>query len=214
MHYRLIITYLGYLSNMSVISQVVQSIKRKNIIKKVVIVGSGAVGKTSLLQILKMPETSILDEETKYTRTPFLNIDSKTIQSLSHNSVGHLQFYDLAGQIDLPIHALKDFSKQILGHTDIILMVFANDNLQSFLDLKMWYQLVNNGIKTGTNSKNECKLILVNNKIDLPSAIDESMIEYFLSLDKQFKGSFKISCLTKNGIDPLMCWIEEELFSS
>lgn len=198
---------------MSIIEQVVQTIKRRNTIKKVVIVGSGAVGKTSLMQILKMPETTILNEETKYARTSFMNIDSKSIKDLKSNTVGHLQFYDLAGQIDLPIHALKDFSKQILGHTDIIIMVFANDNMQSFLDLKMWYQLVKEGIKDIEETLNNRKLLLVKNKTDLPSSIDNSMIDYFLKVDSQFKGLFEISCLTKNGLDSLIDWIEQELFS-
>lgn len=197
---------------MSILEQVVQTIKRKNTIKKVVIVGSGAVGKTSLLQLLKMPEVSILDDKTKYARTPFMNIDTKKINDESTHQSGLLQFYDLAGQIDLPIHALKDFSSQILGHTDIILLVFANDNLQSFLDLKMWYQLVKDGLKQCEDTKKQSKLILINNKMDLESTIDNSLIDYFLQIDPQFKRIFKVSCLTKDGITDLSTWLEKELF--
>ncbi len=197
---------------MSVLEQVVQTIKRKNTIKKVVIVGSGAVGKTSLLHLLKMPEVSILDDKTKYARTPFMNIDTKQIINEQSKNIGHLQFYDLAGQIDLPIHALKDFSAQVLGHTDVILLVFASNNLQSFLDLKIWYQLVKDGLnKYGSN--NQSKLILIKNKIDLNSTIDKSLIDYFAKMDTQFKGTFEVSCLTKEGIEDLSNWLEEELFN-
>ena len=199
---------------MSVLEQVVQTIKRKNTIKKVVIVGSGAVGKTSLLNLLKMPDVSVLDDKTKYARTPFINIDSKKIIDEYSQNIGHLQFYDLAGQIDLPIHALKDFSAQILGHTDIILLVFANNNLQSFLDLKLWYQLVKDGLNKIDRSTNHSKLILIENKTDLECSVDDSLIEYFSSMDSQFKGIFKVSCLTKEGITVLSNWLEKELFNS
>lgn len=197
---------------MSILNQVIHTIKLHNTLKKIVIVGSGAVGKTSLLQLLTKSDDSNFALETNYERTPFMNIDSKKIENKENNIIGHLQFYDLAGQKNLPIHALKDFSKLILGHTDVILLVFANNNLQSLLDLKSWYEMINEGFKQETFNSN-CKFILINNKIDLTSNIDETMLGAFSEADQRFKGVFKVSCKTKEGIKTLSNWLEKELFT-
>ncbi len=198
---------------MSILNQIIHTIKINNTLKKIVIVGSGAVGKTSLLKSLTKSDDSNFVLETNYERTPFLNIDSKKVENKENNNIGHLQFYDLAGQKDLPIHALKDFSRLILGHTDIILLVFANNNLQSLLDLKSWYEMINEGLKQDRFNSN-CKFILINNKIDLLSNIDEAMLDVFSEADQRFKGIFKVSCKTNEGIKTLSNWIQKELFNT
>ena len=198
---------------MSILNQVIHTIKLKNTFKKIVIVGSGAVGKTSLLRILTESDDSNFVLETNYERTPFMNIDSKKVEKDGEHLIGHLQFYDLAGQKNLPIHALMDFSKLILGHTDVIFLVFANNNLQSFLDLKTWYEMIKEGLNKEEYTST-CKFILIANKIDLQSNIDENMVDIFSEVDQRFKGIFKISCKTKEGISSLNKWIEEELFSN
>ena len=87
---------------MSILNQVIHTIKLKNTFKKIVIVGSGAVGKTSLLKILTESDDSNFVLETNYERTPFMNIDSKKIEKDGDHLIGHLQFYDLAGQKIFP----------------------------------------------------------------------------------------------------------------
>lgn len=77
----------------------------------------------------------------------------------------------------------------------------------------MWYKLVEDGLSK-EKSNEQSKLILINNKVDLDSTIDESLIDYFLKMDSKFKGVFKVSCLTKEGINNLSNWLEKELFNS
>ena len=93
-------------------------------------------------------------------------------------------------------------------------MVLANDNLQSFLDLKIWYSIITNGLEKLNRFKKQCKLILVKNKIDLTSTIDDSLISYFIQIDTKFKGTFNISCKTNEGFDHLSKWIEGDLFNT
>ena len=69
-------------------------------IRKILILGSGAVGKTSLTKVLKSQvPLKDMNGNCDYNRTLFVEID----QFKTDNQVGTFQVFDLAGQLSLPI---------------------------------------------------------------------------------------------------------------
>ena len=112
-------------------------LKQFHSLRKILILGSGAVGKTTLLKVLKIGKSlNQLDNgELNYHRTPFLELDTLSARGLIKDEVqGSFQIYDVAGQFDQPFHPLKDISHSVLGHVDLIVLVYAMNNLQSLLD--------------------------------------------------------------------------------
>ena len=74
-------------------------VRSRTKVKKVLIVGSGAVGKTSLLKVLR--ENKALEEnnhDLKYHRTPFLEFETLDASDIIEGMKGTLQIYDTAGQ--------------------------------------------------------------------------------------------------------------------
>ena len=53
---------------------------------------------------------------------------------------GHqLQIYDLAGQREEGAHPLDHLQAVVLKEADFLIFFFALDNLQSFVNIKKWY---------------------------------------------------------------------------
>ncbi|MHA1214538.1 MAG: GTPase domain-containing protein [Candidatus Hodarchaeales archaeon] len=126
-----------------------QYLKRFRSLRKILIVGSGAVGKTSLLKVLKNGKVlkDLSDSELHYHRTPFLELDTISASGLIQSDIeGIFQIYDVAGQFDQPVHPLRELSKTILGSVDLIVLVIANNNVQSLLDLAQWINIMNTNI--------------------------------------------------------------------
>ena len=178
-------------------------IKKINKIRKALFIGSGGVGKTSLLNLIEKHQYV---DPNIYNRTSFINFGTISISDKIGDIV-RIQMYDLAGQINLPIHALKDFSKQTLGATDIIFLVFANNNLNSFLELQKWVDIINDGISSINIYP---KLILIKNKTDLIPQIDKSLINEYLK-NSIFYGYFEVNCLNGNGLNSLIEFLSKEV---
>ncbi|MHA1973709.1 MAG: GTPase domain-containing protein [Candidatus Hodarchaeales archaeon] len=187
-----------------------QYLKKFRHLRKILIVGSGAVGKTSLLKVLKNGKTlsELSKSELQYHRTPFMELDTVDASGLIQSDVkGIFQIYDVAGQIDQPIHPLRELSRTVLGNVDLILLVIANDNVQSLLDLAQWIAIMNTHL-----SDSPTKFILVNNKQDLHGSIDETLLQNLLTNEQRIVKSFRVSCMTGMGIDDLKSWIVNRYF--
>ncbi|MBD3190360.1 MAG: GTP-binding protein [Candidatus Heimdallarchaeota archaeon] len=177
-------------------------VKLEKQIRKILVIGSGAVGKTSLIKVLKTnkPLKEFDECHLEYNRTLFLEIE----EIKTEDRKGTFQLLDLAGQLDLPIHASRDIPRFAFGAVDLILFVFANDNAQSLLDIQEWVEIVNNYYQS-TNLDPPIG-ILINNKTDLECSFDESLIEL---IKPQMAGYFCLSCFDGEGIANLKEWLDE-----
>ncbi len=183
------------------------SLSLRNGVTKILVAGSGAVGKTTLLQVLKdnKPlEITPLSQE--YHRTPFLNIETISVERIGGTgSKGIFLMVDVAGQLDLPIHALRDFSNLALGSVELVMLMFSADNLQSLLDLRDWVSIV----KTQHNGKRPLQFVLIMNKCDLESSIDRGLVEQFMVSEPLTAAYFEVSCMDGQGLDELQQWLVE-----
>ncbi len=170
-------------------------------IRKILILGSGAVGKTSLTKVLKSKlPLKDMNGDCNYNRTLFVEID----QFKTEDKNGTFQVVDLAGQLELPIHATRDTPKLAFSAVDLICFVFAKDNAQSLLDLNQWVNIANNYYNE-TNLKIP-PFIVIKNKMDQESNIDDSLLDI---LKPRLKGYFEISCFDGKGVNELKKWFSE-----
>lgn len=176
-------------------------IKYKKKIRKILILGSGAVGKTSLTKLLRN-EIPLKDMEGScdYHRTLFIEIE----QFKTEDNQGTFQLFDLAGQLDLPIHATRDSARFTFNAVDLICFVLASNNVQSFMDLNDWVNLTK-GYYNEANIEIP-PFILVKNKVDLENAIDDSLLDFIMP---NFKAYFEVSCFNGKGITELKKWFNE-----
>ncbi len=174
-------------------------------VMKILVAGSGAVGKTTLLRVLKdnkpLEMTTITNE---YHRTPFLNIETVGVERIGGTgSRGIFLMVDVAGQLDLPIHVLRDFSTLALGSVEIVLLMFAADNLQSLLDLRDWVSI----IKTQHNGRTPLQFVLIMNKSDLSMNMDAGLVKQFLESEPMTTAYFEVSCMNGQGIGEFKSWL-------
>ena len=193
-------------------------IKQSNKIRKVLIAGSGAVGKTSLVSVLKekkaLLELAQSEKPLDYHRTPYLNLETiKTHADSDPTDDGVIQFFDVAGQLDLPIHAFRDTVRLTLGGVDLILLMFAGDSLQSLLDLKTWLDLLE-GFYTQHAQYKFPDIVLLKNKSDLPSAECDSLVKVLLDNNTRVISYHEISCLTGGGVNEFQHWFIQYLFEN
>ncbi|MCF2137732.1 MAG: GTP-binding protein [Candidatus Thorarchaeota archaeon] len=184
-------------------------IKRRHRVRKMLIAGSGAVGKTSLLNVLK--RGTLEDVKQEYHRTLFLNIDTLKMDDLSDGDVvGVVQVIDVAGQLTQPVHPFRDADRLAFGGVDLIVLVFSSDDLQSLLDIEKWIALIDEGQKQDAD-KGEVMYVLVQNKVDLPDAFDHELVDLLLKNKPQIQAYFETSCLNGTGIAELRRWIVEHI---
>ncbi len=186
------------------------SLKRVKKLKKILILGSGAVGKSSMLKVFK--ESACLndmnDTESHYSRTLFLELESFKASQIANTDIeGTFHMYDLAGQIDLPIHATRDIADTVLGSVDLVVLMFANDNTQSLFDIINWMKIIDNYYDNIAIDKPKPKYILINNKIDIPSSTDHSIIDDILKNEKRFVTYFPMSCMNGEGVSNFKEWL-------
>jgi small GTP-binding protein len=189
-------------------SSLINYIKQKRKIRKILIAGSGATGKTSLVKVLKTGTSlSNMEANLEYHRTLYLQLE----KIFAGKNGGIFQLYDVAGQLDLPIHAFRDTAKLTFGNVDIVILVFANDNIQSLLDIERWLSLVDEYYKT-ENATKKPPFVLINNKTDLEAAADNSLISSIVDQQNDIIKYFELSCLTGKGVYEFKTWIAEYFF--
>lgn len=184
---------------------------RKPEVTKALVAGSGAVGKTTLVRVLKDGQSLSQSNHTQeYHRTPFIELETVKVERVGGTgSRGIYLLVDVAGQLDLPIHALRDFSKLALGSVELVFLVFSADDLQSLLDLKDWVSLIKTQYKEVPGKT--LKFVLIMNKCDLGNCIDSELISRFMNSEPMISMYFEVSCISGEGIPELQSWLVENV---
>ena len=189
-------------------------IKKRRKLKKILFLGSGAVGKTTLLNVLK--SDTLLSESTankEYQRTLFFTFETIEAANLANlDTDGKFQLYDLAGQLDLPIHATRDIAETVLGSVDLIVFIFSTDSLQSLFDIEQWLKIIDEFNLRANRDLSSSSFILVKNKADMESSINEAIIKSILDYDKRFLKYFQVSCLTGQNLKEFKEWLVDYCF--
>ena len=142
--------------------------KDDNLIFRIITLGDSGVGKTS---IINRYVNNIFNENT--SSTVGLNQAIKDVFFNKKEKVS-LKLIDTCGQ-----EKFKALTKSYLKNTDAVLFVFAFNDKDSFNNIKDWMNLFyeNNKIK-------EKPQMLLGNKSDLKSEIDENLINDFVQSNK------------------------------
>lgn len=190
-------------------------IKEVQGVRKILLAGAGGVGKTSLLKVLSegksLSEIENTGADLSYHRTLYLDLitvyASKLLDNLDQG--GKFVFFDVAGQLHQPLHAVTHTTKSTMGGVDLIVLVFDGNNMQSLIDLGDWIET----IKTSYRSVTEIPdFILIKNKLELPSNIDSGLIENFINSEFKIIKYFEISSLKGHGLKELQSWLVNYYF--
>jgi len=186
-------------------------ISRTTHVTKALVAGSGAVGKTTLVRVLKDHQSLSHSNHTQeYHRTPFIELETVKVERVGGTgSSGIFLLVDVAGQLDLPIHALRDFSKLALGSVELVFLIFSAENVQSLLDLKDWVSLIKTQYKEIPGKT--LRFVLIQNKCDLGSCIDSGLVSQFMEAEPMVSMYFQVSCMSGEGIPELQSWLVENV---
>jgi small GTP-binding protein len=175
-------------------------------IRKVLIAGSGAVGKTSLVKVMKhnLPLSGIEDDTTAYHRTPFVELETVRIKRSEEEGV--FQMVDVSGQLDSVIHPLRDISRVAMGSVNVVLLMFSGSNIQSLLDLSQWIETLTDYYSKG-RSEEMPDFVLLKNKADLQDDIDQTLIDAVMKCNPRICKYHELSCLTGEGVTEMIEWL-------
>lgn len=180
-------------------------------VTKALVAGSGAVGKTTLVRVLRdgqpLNESIIIQE---YHRTPFIELETVKVERIGGTgSKGIYLLVDVAGQLDLPIHALRDLSKLALGGVELVMLVFSAEDIQSLLDLKNWVSMIKTQYKEVPGKS--LKFVLIMNKCDLGCNVDFELVSRFIESEPMIAEYFELSCANGDGISELQSWLVDNV---
>ncbi len=213
---------------MSHFQSLVKRLKKQKRILKLILMGSGAVGKTSFLTVISTGKNlkSLADEGVlmpqEYQKTSISEgiIPKRTDLRDEDEENIIVTVYDLPGQkLNSVGHPLNILGDVILSNVDVIIFMFSVDNPPSFLSLNRWYEAYRE--KTPSfreKSESFPRLVLVMNKKDLVTndegkyrktfeELDENALEIVNREGAPFDAYFKISCYTGEGITELIDYI-------
>jgi GTPase SAR1 family protein len=175
-------------------------------IRKVLIAGSGAVGKTSLVRVMKhnLPLSGIDDDTTEYHRTPFVELETVRIKRSLEEGV--FQMVDVSGQLDSVIHPLRDISRVAMGSVSVVLLMFSGNNIQSLFDLSQWIETIT-GYYSGGRSEQMPDFVLLKNKADLQDDIDQTLVDAVMKCNSGICKYHELSCLTGEGVKEMIEWL-------
>ena len=132
---------------------------------KIITLGDMSVGKTS---IIKRFVYNTFDDHIKATiGMAFSSYDL----TLKNNKNIKLNFFDTAGQ-----EQYKSLTKGYFKNADGVLFVFALNNKDSFENIESWMKVY----EESNDSFLNIPKVLVGNKNDLPSNVEEKLIDKFL----------------------------------
>ncbi len=171
--------------------------KKKRI--KLLLLGEGGCGKTTLVNFLRTGY--VADKQGAVSRTFYIKIDGC---SLGEHK---LQLFDLAGQRKEDTHPLDHLQNVTLKQVDAILVVFALDNLQSFMNIKTWYNEVNKIYNTWLEPLPP--MLLIGNKLDLPRKVARINGEMLVDKITEINQYHEVSLFTGENMEPLQNSMEE-----
>ena len=157
---------------------------------KFCLVGDGGVGKSTFINFLT---TGKLAPEFDVQRTPYINIDGAQLGG--HN----IQLYDLAGQRRENAHPLDHLKNVVLKGADYIIFFFSLENMESFLNIKKWYEEIKLFYKD--NGNDLPKMILIGNKLDLPRAVEAINGQQLTERMDDFIGYYEISLVNGTNVE-------------
>lgn len=184
------------------------TVRKPGRVRKIVIVGSGAVGKTTLVAALRgeLQELSKIQDWAQYRRTLFLDLQTLRVPGDGPQSpLVVLQFVDMSGQLDSPIHPLRDAVPLAVGQADVVMLVFASNNTQSLIDLRHWISILETQ-RSQLQQSSRPTYVLVRTKTDLPFEADPRLVDA-LRQGAGISYYFETSCVTMDGIDELRRWL-------
>ncbi|NHJ48294.1 MAG: hypothetical protein FK733_10960 [Asgard group archaeon] len=167
---------------------------------KICLVGDGGVGKSTFIHFLS---TGNLIQDDSIQRTPYLNIDGCVLGG--HN----LQLYDLAGQRRKDAHPLDHMQNVVLRGVDVLLFFFSLENLQSFINIKNWYDELKLFYKEWGNS--QPIMYLIGNKLDLPRKVESFNGEELVERLEDFKEYYEISMVNGKNVEIFLKHLTDEL---
>ncbi|MFW9913682.1 MAG: hypothetical protein ACFFEU_14485 [Candidatus Thorarchaeota archaeon] len=180
--------------------------KERLAIRKVLIAGTGAVGKTSLVKVMKhrLPLSGFEDDVTTYHRTPF--VDLETVRINGSTQEGVFQMVDVSGQLDSVIHPLRDISRVAMGGVSVVLLMFSGNNIQSLLDLSQWIETLTD-YYSNIRSGNMPDFVLLKNKTDLSDDVDQTLIDAVMDCNPMICKYHEVSCVTGEGVKEMIEWL-------
>ncbi|TXT57817.1 MAG: hypothetical protein BAJATHORv1_10525 [Candidatus Thorarchaeota archaeon] len=155
--------------------------------KKLVLVGTGGVGKSCISARLVTGE--FIDQ----SMTVGMNVDSWTIVEEDDNAVIRTSIFDMGGQ-----DRFRSFQNGLVSGADALLVVFSVNSFESFLQIDDWLELVREIPRE--------RWVLVGNKIDEESSVPDAEIERRAS--ELGVKSIKISAKTGENFDQLEAMLE------
>ena len=170
--------------------------KKEEDIMKVITLGEGGVGKTSIIR-------RYIDNEfnENVLSTIGLNFHFKHIELKDGNTIT-LKLIDTAGQ-----EKYRALAKSYFKNIDAVLFIFAIDNKESFDNIKNWINLYNDN----HNGKADIPKFLIGNKSDQERKVREDLIEQFKNEYKDYK-YYETSAKKNDGIEKLFQDLGEDLY--
>ncbi len=190
-------------------------IKEVKGVRKILLAGAGGVGKTSLVKVLSegksLTELEHMGDDLSYHRTLYLNLITVHASKLVEDNEkgGKFVFFDVAGQLHQPLHAITDTTKSTMGGVDLIMLIFDGNNMQSLIELGDWIETIKNVYENIDDTPN---FVLVKNKLELPSNIDPMLIETFVNSELKIIGYFEVSSLMGQGLEEFQGWLVDYYF--
>ncbi|OLS25620.1 MAG: GTPase KRas precursor [Candidatus Heimdallarchaeota archaeon LC_3] len=169
---------------------------------KMVILGDGAVGKTTLIKAIENSVTSFgknSQASDKTERTIF--IDFHVVPSTSESPVIY-SIWDLQGQRQVACHPIELTPHSILGGASIVVFAFAMNDTQSFENLFSsdgWYDITHEKIE-----RENIPIIFVGNKCDMNQVVIPEAAEKICKRHPTFKSFIMTSAITGEGIEELI----------
>jgi len=179
--------------------------------KKIIVVGEGGVGKTTLLH--RSIDDEFLDSTEMTIGSDFF-VKKGDNSNEGQEKQPYMLIWDFAGQERFRF-ILKDYLRGTKG----VILCFDLTKSRTLRKLYGWIDLLKEGgiwgNQNGSIWGNEVKFFLVGTKNDLapnnPDAISKKMIKKFMS-ENNIKQFFKTSALDSSGVDELFTHINKYMF--
>jgi len=153
---------------------------------KLIVLGLYGVGKTTIINKLMNKE---IDKE----YSPTISVDVKTVQVKVNEKIIQIQIWDCCGNDEFALH-----TPNLFKNATAAILVYAINDINSFNDLKSWYNMLLNN--------SYCNIIfLIGNKSDLKDQRKVSIedAENYKNNYDAFKMFFETSAKKGENIDKL-----------